>query len=111
MLERRKNMAAAQESSKGSKVFMGIIGGVGAAIGIWALSALAFSLSQAGWSIPEITRQYLVAVGAIGEFETLVDFYTHIKGVEYIICVAFFAAFPAFFKYVNKTKTGAKVSS
>lgn len=104
-------MEVAQGNSKGSKVFMGVVGGIGAAIGIWALSALTFSLSHAGWSISEITRQYLVAVGAIGEFETLVDFYTHIKGIEYIICVAFFAAFPAFFKYVNKAATGAKVSS
>jgi hypothetical protein len=50
-----------------------------------------------------------VAVGAIGEYETLVDFYTHIKGVEYIICVAFFVAFPAFYKYVNTTKTTVAV--
>ena len=97
-------MAAVEESSKGSKVVLGIIGGLGAAIGIWAMTALTYSLSQSGWSVSELVRQYMVAVGAIGEFETLVDFYTHIKGVEYIICVAFFAAFPVFFKYVNTTK-------
>ena len=104
-------MAAHQESTKGSKVALGIIGGIGAAIGIWAMAALTFSLSQSGWSVAELARQYMVAVGAIGEFETLVDFYTHIKGVEYIICVAFFAAFPVFFKYVNKTKEQAAVKS
>ncbi|MBW1792623.1 MAG: hypothetical protein JRJ14_10280 [Deltaproteobacteria bacterium] len=89
---------------------MGIIGGIGAAIGIWAMTALTFSLSQSGWSVAELARQYMVAVGAIGEFETLVDFYTHIKGIEYIICLAFFAAFPAFFKYVNNTKTAVTVN-
>ena len=104
-------MAVTQENTKASKVALGIVGGIGAAIGIWAMTALTFSLSQSGWSIAELLRQYMVAVGAIGEFETLVDFYTHIKGVEYIICVAFFAAFPAYFKYVNKTKTGATVKS
>ena len=102
---------AAQEKTKESKVALGIIGGIGAAIGIWAMTALTFSLSQSGWSVAELARQYMVAVGAIGEFETLVDFYTHIKGVEYIICVAFFAAFPVFFKYVNKTKAEATVKS
>ncbi|NOR25107.1 MAG: hypothetical protein GQ542_12100, partial [Desulforhopalus sp.] len=66
---------------------------------------------QSGWSVAELARQYMVAVGAIGEFETLVDFYTHIKGVEYIICLAFFAAFPAFFKYVNNTKTAVTVKN
>lgn len=102
-------MATNRESMKGSKVALGGIGGIGAAIGIWAMTALTFSLSQSGWSLSELARQYMVAVGAIGEFETLVDFYTHIKGVEYIICVAFFAAFPAFYKYVNTTKTPVSI--
>ena len=99
-----------QESTKGSRVALGIIGGIGAAIGIWAMTALTYSLSQSGWSVAELVRQYMVAVGAIGEFETMVDFYTHIKGVEYIICVAFFAAFPVFYKYVNTSKTAVPVN-
>jgi len=40
----------------------------------------------------------------IGDWEvvyTLVDFYQYIKGVEYLICVAFFVAFPLFYKYLN----------
>jgi hypothetical protein len=53
----------------------------------------------------------MVALGAIGEFETLDDIYTHIKGDDYIICHAFFAAFPAFFKYVNNTKTAVTVKN
>jgi hypothetical protein len=40
---------------------------------------------------------------------TLVDYYTHIKGIEYLICVAFLVAFPAFYVYVNKEKKQAKV--
>jgi hypothetical protein len=36
------------------------------------------------------------------EFHTLSDFYTHIKGVEYIIAVMFLGAFPAFYSYLNK---------
>ena len=32
---------------------------------------------------------------------TLVDFYQYIKGIEYLICIAFFIAFPMFYKYVN----------
>ena len=102
-------MASVPEGTKGSKVALGIVGGIGAAIGIWAMTALTFSLSQSGWSLTELLRQYMVAVGAIGEYETLVDFYTHIKGVEYIICVAFFAAFPAFYKFVNTTKTAVTI--
>jgi len=47
---------------------------------------------------------------AIGEFHqvhTYVDFYTYIKGVEYLICVAFFVGFPLFFKYIQ-SGTGQK---
>jgi len=41
---------------------------------------------------------------SIGEWHsvyTLVDFYQYIKGVEYLICVAFFIGFPLFYKYLN----------
>lgn len=91
---------------KGAGIFLAIMGGLGAVIGLWAFTALTFSLSQSGWHVSEVLRQYMVAVGLIGEQATLVDFYTHIKGVEYLICVAFFFAFPVFFKYVNSPKEG-----
>lgn len=45
----------------------------------------------------------------IGEFKsinTLVDFYQYIKGVEYLICIAFFIGFPMFYKYINREKAG-----
>ena len=41
----------------------------------------------------------------IGEFKsvyTLVDFYQYIKGVEYLICIAFFVGFPFFYRYIHK---------
>ncbi len=43
---------------------------------------------------------------SIGEFKsvyTLVDFYQYIKGVEYLICIAFFAGFPAFYRYIHNS--------
>ena len=95
-------MAKATAENKGAGVFMAIMGGIGAAVGLWALAALSLSLSKVGLS--EVARQYMVAIGLIGEQATLVDFYTHIKGVEYLVCLAFFAAFPVFFKYVNTPK-------
>ncbi|MDH4331354.1 MAG: hypothetical protein OEV89_02100 [Desulfobulbaceae bacterium] len=95
-------MAKSMTEKKGAGVFMAVVGGIGAAVGLWAFAALSFSLSKAG--LGEVVRQYMVAVGLIGEQATLVDFYTHIKGVEYLVCVAFFGAFPVFFKYVNTPK-------
>ena len=47
-------------------------------------------------------------LNSIGEFKsvyTLVDFYQYIKGVEYLICIAFFAGFPAFYRYIHKEET------
>ena len=95
-------MEKAMTEKKGAGIFMAIMGGLGAAVGLWALAALSFSLSKVGLS--EVARQYMVAIGLISEQATLVDFYTHIKGVEYLVCLAFFAAFPVFFKYVNTPK-------
>lgn len=49
-------------------------------------------------------------LGSIGEWHrvyTLVDFYQYIKGVEYLICLAFFIGFPKFYKYVNTTSVDA----
>lgn len=74
----------------------------GGLFGLWAAAAMVGGLYRANWQITELVRQYLVASGMIQPIHTVVDFYTHIKGIEYIICVAFFVAFPLFFKYVEK---------
>lgn len=52
-------------------------------------------------------------LGDIGEWRrvyTLVDFYQYIKGVEYLICLAFFIGFPKFFRYINTTSAEARES-
>jgi len=41
-------------------------------------------------------------VGEVKEVFTLVDYYTYIKSMEYLICVAFFVGFPMFYRYINK---------
>jgi len=102
-IRRRAMEKSATAEKQGSFLLAGIVG-IGAAIGVWAVMTLIFSLAKVNWQLSELVRQYLVSVGAIHEYETLVDFYTHIKGVEYIICVAFLGAFPAFFKYISRTK-------
>jgi hypothetical protein len=35
------------------------------------------------------------------EVFTLVDYYQYIKGVEYMICIAFFVGFPMFYRCIN----------
>lgn len=84
--------------------------GFGGLIGIWATAALIGGVSQAG-GVSELARQYMQAIGMVQPLHTLVDYYTHIKGIEYLICVAFFVAFPVFFKYVNKEKAPKMVKS
>jgi hypothetical protein len=78
--------------------------GTGCFFGLWALATLVGGLYRVNWQVTELVRQYLVASGMIQPIHTLVDFYTHIKGIEYIICVVFFVAFPIFFQYVDKRK-------
>ena len=74
----------------------------GSIICVWVGASVISARSHLGWSVSELARQYMIATGMIKPLYTLVDYYTHIKGIEYLICVAFFVAFPAFYQYVNK---------
>ena len=96
---------------KRKKSITAVLIGSGCFFGVWAIAALMGGLSQANWQLTELVRQYLVASGMIQPIHTFVDFYTHIKGIEYIICVAFFVAFPIFYQYVDKHKTHITRSS
>jgi hypothetical protein len=77
-------------------IFMGTI------FGIWSIAAFLSGLAQVNWQINELFRQYLIAIGVMQEFHTMVDFYTYIKGVEYIFCLLFLSIFPAYYIYLNK---------
>ncbi len=85
-----------------------VVIGAGAIIGLWATAAMIGALREAG-SLSELARQYMIATGMITPMHTLVDYYTHIKGIEYLICAAFFVAFPIFFTYVNREKKSVRV--
>ncbi len=74
----------------------------GAAIGAWSVVVLMAGLRETNWQLTELLRQYLIATGVVKPAHNLVDFYSHIKGIEYLICVAFFVMFPAFYRYLNK---------
>ncbi len=92
-----------------SKTASRVILAAGSIMCLWVAAALTSALSSVGWSVGELAGQYMVAIGMVKPLHTLVDYYTHIKGIEYLICVAFFVAFPVFFKYVNKAP--AKVTA
>ncbi len=51
----------------------------------------------------DLINQFFGSVGEVVKVYTLVDFYNYIKAVEYLICVAFFAIFPLFYKHVIKS--------
>ena len=87
-----KNMTAFKFAS----IFLGSL------ITIWSSAAVLSGLAQVNWQVSELLRQYLIAVGLMQEFHTLSDFYTHIKGIEYIIAVMFLGSFPVFYAYLNK---------
>jgi hypothetical protein len=100
-------MATGREK-KEARALTVAIGVLGAVFGLWAFSAFTSLFAQLGWSPGEVLRQYMVATGALAEHETLVDYYTHIKGAEYIIAVAFLGLYPVFYKYVNRTRVRMK---
>jgi hypothetical protein len=90
---------------KGVRPVGAIMLGTGCLFVLWAGMAMVSGLHRVDWQLTEFVRQLFVASGMVQPIHTLVDFYTHIKGIEYIICVAFFVAFPVFFQYVEKKKT------
>ena len=94
--------------NKESKTAGRIILAAGSLMCLWVAAALTSALSSVGWSVSELAGQYMSAIGMVKPLHTLVDYYTHIKGIEYLICVAFFVAFPVFFKYVNKAPKATK---
>ena len=59
----------------------------------------------------DMIRQLFGSMGDVVKVYTLVDFYNYIKAVEYLICVAFFAIFPFFYKYVIKTPSEREADS
>jgi len=77
--------------------------GTGCLIGLWAVAALISGIMAAG-GIGALAGQYMTAIGMTTSFATLVDYYTYIKGIEYLICVSFFIVFPLFYSYVNSDK-------
>ena len=97
--------------NKSSQRINAVMLGFGSLVGLWVIAAFVGALHHANWQIGEVARQYMLATGMMKQLHTAVDFYTHIKGVEYLICVAFFVAFPIFFKYVNKEKRPVNVNS
>ena len=99
-------MATAE--NKGSGAILGIVAGLAGAFVIWACMAFITGLSSVDFQVTEMLKNFLVATGNLGEYETMVDFYTHIKGVEYLMAGAFFVAFPVFYKYISKDKSVAK---
>jgi hypothetical protein len=49
----------------------------------------------------ELLQNFFQSIGEVKSVFTLVDYYQYIKGVEYLICVAFFIAFPMFYRYIH----------
>jgi len=51
----------------------------------------------------DMLHNFFQSIGEVKSVFTLVDFYQYIKGVEYLICVAFFIAFPMFYRYIHRS--------
>lgn len=98
-------------SSKSKKVTAAIILTFSALTMLWVSAAFIGALNQVNWQVGELMRQYMLATGMMKPLHTLVDYYTHIKGIEYLICVAFFVAFPVFVKYINNEKKPVPVTN
>lgn len=95
-------MKSGTGKKRGESIFqLTVVGGT--LIFLYSVAAVVRGLAQVNWQFTELIRQYLIAIGVVQEFHTFVDFYTHVKGVEYIICLAFLVAFPLFYRSLHRT--------
>jgi hypothetical protein len=46
----------------------------------------------------------LNSIGEVSQVFTVVDYYQYIKGLEYLICLAFFIIFPMFYRFIHNEK-------
>ena len=46
---------------------------------------------------------FFMNVGYVKQIYTTVDYYTYIKGLEYLLCLLFFTFFPLFYRYINSS--------
>jgi len=74
---------------------------IGSIFCLWASSAIVAGIVSAGGFV-SFASMFMSSIGLTTTCFTLVDFYTSIKGIEYIICAMFFVAFPLFFSFINK---------
>jgi hypothetical protein len=44
------------------------------------------------------------SIGEVSQVFTVVDYYQYIKGLEYLICLAFFIIFPMFYRFIHNEK-------
>lgn len=56
----------------------------------------------------DFLEQLFLSIGEVREVVTMVDFYQYIKGVEYLICIGFFLAFPMFYRYIHSSGENAE---
>lgn len=99
-----------QPNTKVATISLCFLAAIGGILEIWAFVPLITGLASVNWQVPEMARQFMVATGNILEYETLVDYYSHIKGMEYLIAVALFVAFPIFHKHLNPQVKEARTS-
>ncbi len=66
---------------------------------------LAFGMMLFGFIFQaEWAKNFMVGVGMIKPMHTQVDYYTYIKGIEYLMCVYYFMTFPVFYMFLSKKK-------
>lgn len=54
--------------------------------------------------ISQMLEKLFASIGEVSQVFTVVDYYQYIKGLEYLICVAFFIIFPIFYRFIHKNR-------
>jgi len=70
------------------RLFNFLFGLIGGSLMFWVLVLLLGGVVKISWEFQE--------------FSTVVDYYTNLKGNEYLLCVLYLGVFPLFYSYLFK---------
>ncbi len=78
----------------------------GSLVCLWSAASVAVAVKQSGGFINLISSYF----HAMAPQATMVDSYTSLKGIEYLIVVAFLVVLIPFIQYLNKGEEGERVA-
>ena len=92
------------KSEKGMSPMFLFFLGFAVLIAVWCIGTIILGIVQAEEEGLDIFRKYIEFFQLTKHHKTELGHYIYVKGIEYVLCVLFFFAFPVYYMIINKPK-------